>query len=586
MERNSNNSLYVSNHKLSPFGGVGGGFVELLAPAKTADIGIEAIRHGADAVYIGGPSFGARAAAGNSVEDIAKLVEFAHLYRARVYVTVNTIIYDEEVEKVEKLIWKLWEIHVDALIIQDMRILAMNLPPIPLHASTQMDNRTVEKVKYLSELGFPQVVLARELTVDKINEIHNACPEVELEVFVHGALCVGLSGRCNASEALFGRSANRGECAQVCRMKFDLVAPQPPKGEGMRRDGKVLKSGYLLSLHDNNQLANLEALMLAGATSFKIEGRLKDVDYVKNVTAAYSKALDAVIAKHPGKFARRASGHVNLKFEPNVWKSFNRGFVKNVNKPDANFDTPKSMGEPLNLRATNSPLGGRGALHNGDGLCYIDKKGELQGFRIGNVDKFVPTPGIKYFRNQDIEWDKILSKPSAERKIFVDIIINENEVKMIDEDGFEVSVSIDQDFELARSHQKENIERQLSKLGDTIFEARQVDIQLKKNYFIPSSLLSSWRRELTEALIAERTHFYPQIEQEHSPITIERERPFELTHDREIPAMICHHCIRRQLGICLKEGGKPQDLRLRLGNGKEFRLEFDCKNCLMKLYLV
>lgn len=311
--------------------------LELLSPAKNATIGIEAIRHGADAVYIGAAAFGARAAAGNSVEDIARLVEFAHLYKARVYVTVNTIIYDEEVEEVERLIWKLWEIKVDALIVQDLRILSMNLPPIPLHASTQMDNRTVEKVRMLAELGFPQVVLARELTVERIREIHEACPETELEVFVHGALCVGLSGRCNASEALFGRSANRGECAQVCRMQFDLLA-----------DGKaVIKGKHLLSLRDNCQINNLEALIMAGASSFKIEGRLKDVDYVKNITAAYSKALDAVIAKYPDRFFRRASGHVNLKFEPNVWKSFNRGFVKNVNKPDANFDTPKSMGEPL-----------------------------------------------------------------------------------------------------------------------------------------------------------------------------------------------------------------------------------------------
>lgn len=561
--------------------------IELLSPAKTSSIGIEAIRHGADAVYIGATSFGARAAAGNSVEDIARLVEFAHLYRARVYVTVNTIIYDEEVKEVERLIWKLWEIHVDALIIQDMRILSMNLPPIPLHASTQMDNRTVEKVKMLSELGFPQVVLARELTTERIREIHEACPETELEVFVHGALCVGLSGRCNASEALFGRSANRGECAQVCRMPQDLIV-----------DNKtVIRQKHLLSLKDNCQLDNLESLILAGATSFKIEGRLKDVDYVKNVTAAYSQALDKIIEKYPGRYCRRASGHVELKFEPNVWKSFNRGFVKNVNKPEANFDTPKSMGEPLKPRSPlprggELPTGKRTmGLHNGDGLCYIDKKGELVGFRIGNVDRFVPTPGIKYFRNQDLEWDKLLSKPSAERKIYVDITINEKEVKMTDEDGFEVSLTLPSEdgvlnFELARTHQKENIERQLSKLGDTIFEARKVDIQLKKNYFIPSSLLSQWRRELAEALVKERLDFYPLSEQKHTPIVVERDTPFELTHDKDIPAMICHHCIRRQLGKCLKEGARKEDLRLRLGNGKEFRLEFDCKNCLMKLYLM
>lgn len=539
--------------------------IELLSPAKTADIGIEAIRHGADAVYIGASCFGARAAAGNSVEDIARLVEFAHLYRARVYVTVNTIIYDEEVERVEALIWKLWDIHVDALIIQDLRILSMNLPPIPLHASTQMDNRTVKKVQYLSSLGFPQVVLARELTVEQIREIHEACPDTELEVFVHGALCVGLSGRCNASEALFGRSANRGECAQVCRMQFDLVA-----------DGKtVIRNKYMLSLKDNCQIGNLSALLESGASSFKIEGRLKDVDYVKNITAAYSKALDAIIAKNPNKYCRRASGHSTFKFEPNVLKSFNRGFVRNVNKPDANFDTPKSMGEPIT---------GKTVLHNGDGLCYMDSHGQLQGFRIGSVERFKPTKGIAYYRNQDAEWDRVMSRPSAERKIYVDITICENEVRMTDEDGFEACVRIEQDFELARTHQQENIERQLSKLGDTIFAAKSVDVRLKKNYFIPSSLLSGWRRELTDALLKERMAYYPQKEQIHTPIDVEREVPFELTHDNQTPAMICHHCIRRQLGICLKEGGKNEELRLRLGNGREFRLEFDCKNCLMKLY--
>ena len=263
--------------------------IELLAPAKTADIGIEAIRHGADAVYIGATSHGARAAASNSVEDIERLVNFAHLYKAKVYVTVNTIVFEEEMQEVERLIWRLHDIQVDALIVQDLRLLSLNLPPIPLHASTQMDNRTVEKVKMLAGLGFRQVVLARELSTSEIEAIHEACPDTQLEVFVHGALCVCLSGRCNASEALFGRSANRGECAQVCRMAFDLLA-----------DGKtVMKEKHLLSLKDNCQLEHLEALLQAGATSLKIEGRLKEADYVKNVTAAYSEALNALIAKQP-----------------------------------------------------------------------------------------------------------------------------------------------------------------------------------------------------------------------------------------------------------------------------------------------
>lgn len=550
--------------------------IELLSPAKTASIGIEAIRHGADAVYIGSRAFGARAAAGNSVEDIARLVQYAHQFKAKVYVTVNTIIFDEEMQEVERLIWDLWDVHVDALIIQDLRLLSLNLPPIPLHASTQMDNRTVDKVQTLASLGLPQVVLARELTTDKIREIHEACPDTALEVFVHGALCVGLSGRCNASEVLFGRSANRGECAQVCRMQFDLIA-----------DGQVIQKGrHLLSLRDNCQLHNLESLLLAGASSLKIEGRLKDVDYVKNITAAYSMALDKVIAKHPDRFCRASSGHTTYTFEPDVYKSFNRGFVKSTNKPEANFDTPKSMGEPI-----SSPRGGRErVLHNGDGLCYIDKNGELKGFRINNVEKFRPIPGIRYFRNQDVEWDRLLSKPSAERKIYVDITINEKEVRMADEDGFEASLPLPMadggpDFELARTHQAENIVRQLSKLGGTIFEAKEVNVQMKKNYFIPSSMLSQWRHELTDNLLHQRLTYYPQQQQPHEPTTIQVDTPYELTHDRDVPVMICHHCIRRQLGSCLREGGRRQDLSLRLGNGKTFRLDFDCKNCLMKLYL-
>jgi putative protease len=541
--------------------------IELLAPAKTADIGIEAIRHGADAVYIGATSHGARAAASNSVEDIERLVAFAHLYKAKVYVTVNTLVFEEEMQQVEQLIWKLHDIHVDALIVQDLRLLSLNLPPIPLHASTQMDNRTVEKVQMLSTLGFRQVVLARELKIDEIADIHRECPDTKLEVFVHGALCVCLSGRCNASEALFGRSANRGECAQVCRMAFDLLA-----------DGKtVMKEKHLLSLKDNCQIEHLEDLLMAGASSLKIEGRLKDADYVKNVTAAYSEALNKVIAKHPTEFCRASSGQVHLKFKPDVRKSFNRGFVKDVSQPDANIDTPKSMGEPI----TRDTI-----LHNGDGLCYIER-GKLVGFRVNNVETFRAIKGVQYYRNQDIEWDKILNKPSAERKIAVTIDVYEDRICMTDEDGLTASISIPETFELARTHQKDNIERQLSKLGDTIFEAQEVNIHLTKNYFIPSSMLSQWRRKLSDALTEERRRFYPLERQAHIPVSIEVEKPYELTHDPATPVMISKYCIRRQLGMCLieKPTSRKEALALKLANGTNFRLDFDCKNCLMKLYL-
>ena len=540
--------------------------IELLAPAKTADIGIEAIRHGADAVYIGATSHGARAAASNSVEDIERLVSYAHLYKAKVYVTVNTIVFEEEIQKVERLIRKLHDIHVDALIVQDLRLLSLNLPPIPLHASTQMDNRTAEKVEMLSKLGFRQVVLARELTTEEIAAIHARCPNTKLEVFVHGALCVCLSGRCNASEALFGRSANRGECAQVCRMAFDLLA-----------DGKtVMKDKHLLSLKDNCQIENIERLLEAGATSLKIEGRLKEADYVKNVTAAYSEALNAVIAKHPTEYCRASSGHVHLKFKPDVRKSFNRGFVKDVSRPDANIDTPKAMGEPVTKDTV---------LHNGDGLCYIDK-GKLVGFRVNNAAAFRPQRGIQYFRNQDIEWDKTLNKPSAERKIDVDIDVHDDHITMTDEDGLTATISIHDTFELAHTHQKENIERQLSKLGDTIFEVHIINICMKKNYFIPSSQLTTWRRTLTEQLTAERKNFYPLEKQVHEPISIDVPTPYELTHDKGTPVMTCKYCIRRQLGRCMRETRNIEnEWRLQLANGTAFRLVFDCKNCLMKLYL-
>lgn len=554
--------------------------IELLAPAKTADIGIEAIRHGADAVYIGAYAYGARASAGNSVEDIGQLVEFAHLYKAKVYVTVNTLVFEEEMQEVEKLIWQLHDIDVDALIVQDLRLLSLDLPPIPLHASTQMDNRTVEKVQMLAGLGFPQVVLARELTLDEIAEIHENCPDTKLEVFVHGALCVSLSGRCNASEALFGRSANRGECAQVCRMAFDLLA-----------DGKtVMKDKHLLSLKDNCQIDRLEELLRAGASSLKIEGRLKDADYVKNVTAAYSEALNQLIALHPTEFCRASSGHVNLKFTPDVRRSFNRGFVMDVSQPDANIHTPKAMGEPLTRNTV---------LHNGDGLCYMEK-GKLVGFRVNNAEAFRPMRGVQYFRNQDVEWDKMLSKPSAERKIAVQVTMDEENITMTDEDGLTAQVCIQGDYELAHTHQRENIKRQLSKLGDTIFEVKEFSLNLKKNYFFPSSLLSRWRRELSDKLTEERKKFYPLERQEHQPISIETEEPYELTHDKDTPVMICKYCIRRQLGICPKNStmmggqgdkptyplvGKPQHLALKMANGTTFRLDFDCKNCFMKLYL-
>ena len=536
--------------------------LELLSPAKTADIGIEAIKHGADAVYIGAEEFGARAAAGNSVADIARLTAFAHQYGARVYVTVNTIIYDDERQKAERLCWQLYEAGCDALIVQDLRLLSLRLPPIPLHASTQMDNRTAEKVQQLSQLGFRQVVLARELTTGEISAIHKAVPEVSLEVFVHGALCVGLSGRCNASEWLFGRSANRGECAQVCRMELDLVDADT--------DEVLISKKHLLSLKDNCQLPNLQSLVEAGATSFKIEGRLKGADYVKNITAAYSQALDRLIAQSPDQYCRSSEGSVRYTFTPNILKSFNRGFVTDVSRPDANILTPKSMGEPLDSNSM---------LHNGDGLCYISD-GELKGMQLNNAAAWQPKPGVQYFRNKDVEWEKTLSRPTAERRIGVVIDVYKTHVTMSDPRGN--TVSSEWTMDEAQTPQHENIRTNLGKLGDSIYEAKAINIHFDDHYFVPAKQIAQCRRLLVQLLNEKRTETYPRLLQEHTPVTVETERPFEETHDPDTPLMLTKYCLRRQLGMCRKELG-VRSWALRLANGKKLLLDFDCKNCMMKV---
>lgn len=358
--------------------------IELLAPARNLECGIEAINHGADAVYIGAPKFGARAAAVNSLDDIAALVEYAHLYNVRIYVTVNTILKEEELKETEEMIRELYRIGVDALIVQDMAIAQLDLPPIPLHASTQMDNRTADKVKFLADAGFRQVVLARELSLREISKIHEACPDTPLEVFVHGALCVSYSGQCYVSQACFGRSANRGECAQFCRLPFSLIDA----------DGKIIaKDKHLLSLKDLNQSEELEALLDAGVTSLKIEGRLKDVSYVKNVTAAYRQKLDAISIRRK-EYVRASSGSCRFEFQPQLDKSFSRGFthyfLNGRSKEIFSFDTPKSLGEEMGTmkeaRGNYLTVAGLKSFNNGDGVCYIDEQGRLQGFRINRVD--------------------------------------------------------------------------------------------------------------------------------------------------------------------------------------------------------
>ncbi len=538
--------------------------LELLAPAKNADIGIEAIRHGADAVYIGAEEFGARAAAGNAVADIARLIRFAHSYKAKVYVTVNTIIFDDERERVERLCRELYEVGCDALIVQDLRLLSFDFPPIPLHASTQMDNRTTEKVARLKELGFNQVVLARELSTDEIAAIHRAVPDVRLEVFVHGALCVSLSGRCNASEYLFSRSANRGECAQVCRMEFDLIDSD--------NDQLLVSKQHLLSLKDNCQLQNLDTLIAAGATSFKIEGRLKGADYVKNVTAAYSQALNRFIAAHPNDYCRESEGDVEYNFTPDVRKSFNRGFVTDVSHPDANVLTPKSMGEPITSFST---------LHNGDGICYIQDS-KLCGMQLDNAAAFRPVKGIQYFRNKDVEWEKMLTHPTAQRRIPVSFDVYSDHIEMSDSEGIQVSMPIES--EPAKTPQHETIKTNLSRLGDSIYKAVRIDFHFADTLFIPAKSLSSCRRALVAMMDEKREAAYPRETHIHRPIQVEREQPYEETHDKSEPLMITKYCLRRQLGMCLKSpGAVRRNLALRLANGKRLLLDFDCRQCTMKV---
>ena len=662
--------------------------LELLAPAKNLACGIAAIDHGADAVYIGASRFGARSAAGNSIDDIRQLCEYAHPFGVKVYVTVNTILYDDELNATRQLLQDLQTIGVDAILVQDMAILELSASILPLsrgsqrgsdhpfprlHASTQTDNRTPEKVRWLHSLGFSRVVLARELSVEEIAEIHREVPDVELEVFVHGALCVSYSGLCYASQYCFGRSANRGECAQFCRMKFSLIDSE---GREVERDR------YLLSLKDMNQSDHLQELIEAGATSFKIEGRLKDISYVKNVTAAYSQRLNDIISRYPDKYRRSSLGECRYTFTPDLRKTFNRGYTTyflHGRQPNiASFDTPKAVGEYVGtvkeLRGDSFNVAGVASFVNGDGLCFVTSsppelggargglnKGGLEGFRANRVqgNRIWPyrmpqglRPGMRLYRNSDQEQERILSKPSAERRIPIRLAL-----RAVD-DGFTLSASIlplsrgsqrgsDQpplpnpamihfnaEHQQAQKPPHENIIRQLSKLGDTIFICSSVDIPADFNYFIPNSVLSDMRRSLVDLLRSEECGVRsentpaadsPSISNHNSPLglplatngtqefsILNSQFSYPYTYLYNIsnrlsqqfygakdlsayelkggdgPIMQCRHCIRYALGYCVKHGGQRptwhEPLSLVLGDGRRFRLEFDCKHCQMNVY--
>ena len=611
--------------------------LELLAPAKDINCGKAAIDCGADAVYIGAARFGARQAAGNSIEDIAELCRYAHQYGCKVYVTVNTIIYDNEIEDTQQLLDSLGEAGADAILAQDMAITKLRIPEgVALHASTQTDNRSKEKVEWLCQQGFERVVLARELTIDEINDIHKTSPDTELEAFVHGALCVSYSGVCYASEHCFQRSANRGACAQFCRMKFDLL-------DG---DFNTIESGaHLLSLKDMCRIDELERLADAGITSFKIEGRLKDINYVRNVTAAYSQKLDKIISKRGKDYRRASMGKAITNFEPNLKKTFNRGFTKYFLDGRtgglASFYTPKAMGEYVGkvkeIRGNSFNVAGTATFANGDGLCFINGNNELEGFRINRAEgnRLFPQklphalkPGMALYRNSDQNFERLLNAANQSRRIPININVNTSESEISINatiPGTDIMAKTMRRIQLekARTPQTENIKRQLTKLGNTIFKAQSIAMTpTEQQMFVPNSILSAIRQELTEALqteisqlvtrrkfakkeirrtkderkVAIPTYPIPYMHNiaNHLAQTFYKEEgiskiapAFEIEKTPHPLIMQCRYCLRFEMGQCKKTHPKDnfkEPLRLRLGDGRTFRLDFDCRHCQMNIY--
>ena len=604
--------------------------LELLAPARTTAIARDAILHGADAVYIGAESHGARAKAGNSIADIRDLVAFAAPFGVKVYVTVNTIIYDNEIADVENMLWALYGAGVDALIVQDMGILEMNRPPIQLHASTQCDTRDAAKARWLQDCGMSQIVIARETDIDTIRTIH-AAVDVPLEAFVHGALCVSYSGDCRASQVLTGRSANRGNCAQMCRLPYSLV-------DG---NGNTIGKKHFLSLRDMNRIAFLGEMADAGISSFKIEGRLKDASYVKEVTLAYRIALDRLIDANPHRYCRASRGSVSASFSPDLSKSFNRGYTDyflHGSKADysqiASLDSPKALGEYVGKVVRSIPGSIDAALStplvNGDGLSYISPDGNAGGFRANRItanrifpaEKISLPPGSRLYRSYDKVREEMLSRQSASRVIPVDIAISRHGNDTIalsgtiDGVGTTVVTAI-QPSEKAQNNPTEHRRRQLSKWGDTIFSVNNYS-DLLPDEFIPASLLSDLRRRLASALmstlasqrsiakaaprvaaslppegsrLSHRSNvsnrladkFYRSCGVTDIRPAIELHRPAEKASP--LTLMESRYCLRRQLGACLKENGNvkiPGPLSLK-GQGFTLLLEFDCKNCRMKV---
>ena len=609
--------------------------LELLSPARDASIAREAILHGADAVYIGGPGFGARHNASNSLRDIAELVPFAHRFGAKVFVTLNTILHDDELEPAQRLITDLYQTGVDALIVQDMGVLELDIPPIELHASTQCDIRTVEKAKFLSDVGFAQIVLARELNLNQIRDIHQST-DANIEFFIHGALCVAYSGQCNISHAQTGRSANRGDCSQACRLPYTLKDDQ----------GRVVAfEKHLLSMKDNDQTANLAALIDAGVRSFKIEGRYKDMSYVKNITAHYRQMLDAIIDDR-GNLARASAGRTEHFFIPSTDKTFHRGstdYFVNARKEDIGaFDSPKFIGLPvgevLKVYKDHLDVNVTETLANGDGLNVMIKR-EVVGFRANTVEKIAENryriwpnempadlykarPNAALNRNLDHNWQQALLKTSSERRIAVDIELGGWEEQLIltmtSEEGVSVTHTLDGQFEVANHAEKalNNLKDGVAKLGQTIYYARDIQVNLPDALFVPNSLLNQFRRETAEMLDEARLTNYPRGSRK--PVSVPApvypdshlsflanvynhkarefyhrygvqliDAAYEAHEEKgDVPVMITKHCLRFAFNLCPKQAkGSIKSWKatpMQLVNGDEvLTLKFDCRPCEM-----
>jgi putative protease len=605
--------------------------LELLAPAKNAAIGIEAINHGADAVYIGGPAFGARAKAPNTVADIARLVKHAHRYHAEVFVALNTIFHDNELVGARELVQQLYEAEVDALIVQDMGLLEMDLPPIQLHASTQTDIRTVEKAVFLDQVGFSQLVLARELDLPTIQKI-SAATTCNLEYFIHGALCVAFSGQCFISHAHTGRSANRGECSQECRLPFTL---EDQKGRIIGKDK------HFLSMKDNDQSANLRALIDAGVSSFKIEGRYKDLPYVKNATAHYRQLLDEILHDAP-ELAKASHGHCVYSFSPQPEKTFNRSatdYFANGRQADIGaFDTPKFSGEALGKVSKVGhdyiEIDTEVQLHNGDGICFFDVHKELVGLRVNTVvgNKLYPNEmphdirrGMAAYRNRDHAFMRLLEKDSAQRKIALMMEFAETDsgfaLTVTDEAGFTATAHCSVEKQIADNIEKSqaSLHENLAKLGSTDFVAEAIALKTTQPWFVPASIVNGLRRDAIDQLQDARDRGYerPALRAKTQPLAIypedtlsylanvynKKARQFYEKHGvkmiaaayeankelDEVPLMITKHCLRFSHGLCPKEAkgvigvqGTVTAEPMTLINGNDrFTLKFDCKPCEM-----